>query len=430
MPARAARRSIVRSSATATRAGRRASTRTRSSRSAHRVPRPTERALTRAAEGARHACRPTSAATRARVQRAKTKLEAALDERRDGAARAATGDGPRPRPHDARRAARWRGAMHPVTLVIDEIVDIFRELGFTVALGPESGDRVVQLRRANFPPDHPAMDMHDTLYLGDGALLRTHTSPVQMRTLQSYAPPIRILAPGTVLPPRFFDASHAPVFAQIEGLAVDEGISFVDLKATLTHFAQPLLRRRRRRASVRATSRSPSRRRRWTCECRLCGGSGCPACKGTGWMEILGSGMVHPAVLEAAGVDSERYTGWAFGMGPAASRCALRHSRHPPALRFRRALPGAARAMNVSVDWLRRVPRRDAHRAAQLRDLLTARCATVDEHRSRCAPTWRRSSSARVVEEARRIRTPTTCGSRRWTRHAASCSTSCAARRT
>jgi phenylalanyl-tRNA synthetase alpha chain len=139
---------------------------------------------------------------------------------------------------------------------------------------------------------------------------------VQVRTLQRYAPPIRILAPGTVFRRDPFDASHAPAFAQVEGLAVDEGISFVDLKATLTHFAQRFFgatRTRFRPSYFPFTEPSAE----MDVECRLCAGSGCAACKGTGWMEILGSGMVHPAVLESAGIDSERYTGWAFGMGPA-----------------------------------------------------------------------------------------------------------------
>ncbi len=211
---------------------------------------------------------------------------------------------------------RWQGAKHPVTLVIDEIVGIFRELGFSVALGPESETEWYNFAALNFPPDHPAMDMHDTLYLGEGALLRTHTSPVQVRTLQRYAPPIRILAPGKVFRRDPFDASHAPAFEQIEGLSVDEGISFVDLKATLTNFAQKFFgktRTRFRPSYFPFTEPSAE----MDVECRLCGGVGCSACKGTGWMEIMGSGMVHPAVLEAAGVDSERYTGWAFGMGPA-----------------------------------------------------------------------------------------------------------------
>ena len=244
---------------------------------------------------------------------AKTKLSGALDERRTtlsrGAAKGLHIDLTMPARH------RWIGGKHPVTLVIDEIVGIFRELGFTVALGPETESEWYNFGALNFPPDHPAMDLHDTLYVGDGALLRTHTSPVQVRTLQRYAPPIRILAPGTVFRRDPFDASHAPAFAQIEGLAVDEGISFVDLKATLTHFAQRFFgatRTRFRPSYFPFTEPSAE----MDVECRLCGGRGCSACKGTGWMEILGSGMVHPAVLEAAGIDSERYTWWAFGMGP------------------------------------------------------------------------------------------------------------------
>jgi phenylalanyl-tRNA synthetase alpha chain len=245
---------------------------------------------------------------------AKNKLNAALDERRTTLSHSVA-KGPRidltmPARH------RWIGGKHPVTIVIDEIVGIFRELGFTVALGPETESEWYNFGALNFPPDHPAMDLHDTLYVGDGALLRTHTSPVQVRTLQRFAPPIRILAPGTVFRRDPFDASHAPAFAQIEGLAVDEGISFVDLKATLTHFAQRFFgatRTRFRPSFFPFTEPSAE----MDVECRLCGGRGCAACKGTGWMEILGSGMVHPAVLEAAGIDSERYTGWAFGMGPA-----------------------------------------------------------------------------------------------------------------
>ncbi|MEP6905881.1 MAG: phenylalanine--tRNA ligase subunit alpha, partial [Gemmatimonadales bacterium] len=211
---------------------------------------------------------------------------------------------------------QWKGGKHPVTLVIEEIEDIFSELGFTVALGPEAETEWHNFTALNFPPDHPAMDMHDTLYLEDGVLLRTHTSPVQIRTLQSYTPPIRILAPGNVYRRDFFDASHAPVFAQIEGLSVDEGISFVDLKATLTHFANRFFgatRTRFRPSYFPFTEPSAE----MDVQCTLCKGSGCAACKNTGWSEILGSGMVHPSVLDASGVDSERYTGWAFGMGPA-----------------------------------------------------------------------------------------------------------------
>jgi phenylalanyl-tRNA synthetase alpha chain len=211
---------------------------------------------------------------------------------------------------------RWEGAKHPVTLVIEEIDGIFRELGFTVALGPEAESNWYNFASLNFPDNHPALDAHDTLYLGDDVLLRTHTSPVQVRTLQRYPPPVRVLIPGNVYRRDFFDASHAPMFAQIEGLAVDEGISFVDLKATLTRFAQRFFgaaRTRFRPSFFPFTEPSAE----MDVLCGVCGGSGCATCKGTGWIEILGSGMVHPRVIEAAGLDSERYTGWAFGMGPA-----------------------------------------------------------------------------------------------------------------
>jgi phenylalanyl-tRNA synthetase alpha chain len=220
-------------------------------------------------------------------------------------------------PSDLTMPARhvWRGAKHPVTLVIEEIVEIFRELGFTVALGPLVETEWYNFGSLNFPPDHPALDAHDTLYLREDVLLRTHTSPVQIRTLQHFPPPIRILAPGDVARRDFFDASHAPVFAQIEGLCVDEGISFVDLKAMLTNFAQRFFGSavtRFRPSYFPFTEPSAE----MDVQCQLCKGAGCPVCKGTGWTEILGSGMVHPSVLEAAGVDAERYTGWAFGMGP------------------------------------------------------------------------------------------------------------------
>lgn len=219
---------------------------------------------------------------------------------------------------------RWVGAEHPVTRVVDEIVDIFRGIGFTVAVGPEVETEWYNFTALNFPADHPAMDMHDTLYVdappaneeGGRLLLRTHTSPVQIRAMLQSPPPVRVVIPGLVYRNDPFDASHAPAFSQIEGLAVDEGISFVDLKATLVHFAHqffsPDTKVRFRPSFFPFTEPSAE----MDVECQLCHGSGCPACKGTGWMEILGCGMVHPAVFEFSGVDPERYTGWAFGMGP------------------------------------------------------------------------------------------------------------------
>ncbi len=211
---------------------------------------------------------------------------------------------------------RWIGGKHPVTIVIEEIQDIFRELGFTIAVGPEAETEELNFTALNFPPDHPAMDLHDTLYLGDKVLLRTHTSPVQIRTMRAHKPPIRVLSPGNVYRRDFFDASHAPMFAQIEGLSVDEGVSFVDLKATLTLFANRFFgttKTRFRPSFFPFTEPSAE----MDVQCGLCKGAGCPACKGSGWMEILGSGMVHPRVLDGAGIDTSKYSGWAFGMGPA-----------------------------------------------------------------------------------------------------------------
>jgi len=249
-----------------------------------------------------------------RFNEARTRLQSLHDERKTALGRARRGAAKDDLSLPERRV--WKGAKHPVTLVIEEIEGIFRELGFTVAQGPEAETEWYNFGSLNFPPNHPALDAHDTLYLEGGGLLRTHTSPVQVRTLQRYAPPIRVLIPGTVYRRDFFDASHAPAFAQLEGLCVDEGISFVDLKSTLNRFAERFFgasRTRFRPSFFPFTEPSAE----MDVQCGICGGSGCPACKGTGWIEILGSGMVHPAVLEAAGLDSERYTGWAFGMGPA-----------------------------------------------------------------------------------------------------------------
>ena len=260
----------------------------------------------------------------AAINALKQAVEAAL-ETREAELRAAAGGGPALDLTMPGRTA-WRGSRHPVTLVIDEITEIFRELGFTVALGPEAETEWYNFGALNFPADHPAMDMHDTFYLdvggdvrpGDGkaVLLRTHTSPVQIRTMLAGPPPYRVVIPGVVYRKDPFDPSHAPVFWQVEGLAVDEGISFVDLKGTLLHFARqffsPSTKVRFRPSFFPFTEPSAE----MDVSCFLCAGAGCSACKGTGWMEILGCGMVHPKVLENCGVDAERYSGFAFGMGP------------------------------------------------------------------------------------------------------------------
>jgi phenylalanyl-tRNA synthetase alpha chain len=212
--------------------------------------------------------------------------------------------------------ATWPGGLHLVTQVVDEICDIFRELGLVRAVGPEAETEYYNFVALNFPTDHPAIDAQDSFYLEGGAVLRTHTSPVQVRVLERYPPPIRVVSPGQCYRRDPFDPSHSPVFEQIEGLVVDEGVSFVDLKATLSTFA------RRFFGSGTQTRFAPSYfpftepSAEMLVTCAGCRGAGCPTCKQTGWLEILGSGMVHPAVLETAGVDPERYTGFAFGMGP------------------------------------------------------------------------------------------------------------------
>ena len=212
---------------------------------------------------------------------------------------------------------QWRGAKHPSTLVIERITAIFGELGFTRYVGPEAETDWHNFWALNFPADHPAVDAHDTLYLGEGTLLRTHTSPLQIRSMQQYPPPIRILMPGMCYRKDPFDASHSPAFLQVEGLAVDEGITFVDLKATLTWFTQRFfgkdIKVRFRPSFFPFTEPSAE----MDVECQICHGPGCATCKHTGWAEMWGCGMVHPAVLENVGLDPERYTGWAFGMGPA-----------------------------------------------------------------------------------------------------------------
>jgi phenylalanyl-tRNA synthetase alpha chain len=206
------------------------------------------------------------------------------------------------------------GAFHPLTQVHDEIVDVFTGMGFAVAEGPEVELDFYNFEALNIPKDHPARDMQDTFYVGGEVLLRTHTSPVQIRTMERQKPPVRIICPGRVYR-RDADITHSPVFHQVEGLAVDRGISMGDLKGTLALFARELFgpdsRIRFRPSFFPFTEPSAE----VDVLCFLCKGGGCRVCKQSGWLEILGSGMVHPRILRAMGYDTEEVTGWAFGMG-------------------------------------------------------------------------------------------------------------------
>ena len=206
------------------------------------------------------------------------------------------------------------GALHPVSRVVEEMEAIFVELGFSVAEGPEIEDDFHNFEALNFPPDHPARDSQDTFLLEDGRLLRTHTSPVQIRTMLAREPPIRVICPGRVYR-HDNDLRHSPMFHQIEGLEVGGGHRFAHLKGTLLAFLRrlfaPDVQIRLRPSFFPFTEPSAE----VDVTCGSCRGAGCATCSGTGWMEIIGSGMVDPRVLEKCGIDPERYSGWAFGMG-------------------------------------------------------------------------------------------------------------------
>ena len=206
------------------------------------------------------------------------------------------------------------GSLHPVTLVSREIEAVFRSLGYSVAEGPEIEDDRFNFALLNFPEDHPARDAQDTLFVEDGRLLRTHTSPVQIRTMLARKPPIRVICPGRVYR-NDNDLRHSPMFHQVEGLCVAEGITMGDLKGTLeafiTRLFTPDTKVRLRPSYFPFTEPS--------CEvditCQICKGKGCATCSSTGWMEILGAGMVDPRVLANCGIDPDRYSGFAFGLG-------------------------------------------------------------------------------------------------------------------
>jgi phenylalanyl-tRNA synthetase alpha chain len=207
-----------------------------------------------------------------------------------------------------------RGHLHPITQVALEIYDIFRRMGFKVVEGPEVELDYYNFEALNIPADHPARDMQDTFYVSDKVLLRTHTSPMEIRVMETQSPPVRIISPGKVYR-RDSDVTHTPMFHQVEGLLVDKGVTFGDLKGTLTSFVHQMFGRetalRFRPSFFPFTEPSAE----VDIQCVICRGKGCRTCKNTGWIEILGSGMNDPAIYAFVGYDPEVYSGFAFGMG-------------------------------------------------------------------------------------------------------------------
>ena len=215
------------------------------------------------------------------------------------------------------------GSRHPISLVKNEIVEVFSRLGYTVADGPEIEDDQHVFTSLNFPPEHPARDMQDTFFIEKQGsepnpkdiLLRTHTSSIQVRTMEHQKPPIRVICPGRVFRNEAISYRAHCIFHQIEGLYIDEGVSFADMKQSLLYFAKEIFGEQaqiRMRPSYFPFT-EPSAE--VDVSCNLCGGKGCPVCKGTGWLEIMGCGMVDPNVLKASNIDPEKYSGFAFGMG-------------------------------------------------------------------------------------------------------------------
>ncbi|WP_212631841.1 phenylalanine--tRNA ligase subunit alpha [Pseudomonas sp. KB-10] len=206
------------------------------------------------------------------------------------------------------------GGLHPVTRTLERVEQFFTHIGFSVAEGPEVEDDYHNFEALNIPGHHPARAMHDTFYFNANMLLRTHTSPVQVRTMESQQPPIRIVCPGRVYRCDS-DITHSPMFHQVEGLLVDEGISFADLKGTIEEFLRVFFEKplgvRFRPSFFPFTEPSAE----VDMQCVMCSGKGCRVCKQTGWLEVMGCGMVHPNVLRMSGIDPEKYSGFAFGMG-------------------------------------------------------------------------------------------------------------------
>ena len=213
------------------------------------------------------------------------------------------------------------GHKHPNTIALEEVERIFVGMGYEVVEGPEVEYDLYNFEKLNIPKGHPARDEQDTFYINDSILLRSQTSPVQARVMEKQKPPIRMIAPGRVFRSDEVDATHSPSFHQIEGLYIDEGVSFADMKQSLLYFVQeffgPETKIRLRPSYFPFTEPSAE----MDISCNLCGGKGCNVCKHTGWLEIMGCGMVDPNVLEACGIDSNKYSGFAFGMG--VERCSM-----------------------------------------------------------------------------------------------------------
>lgn len=209
----------------------------------------------------------------------------------------------------------FTGRLHPLTYVLREIKSCFYNMGFSIAQGPEVETEYYNFEALNIPKGHPARDMQDTLFIDDDIVLRTHTSPVQIHVMENQPPPVRIIAPGRCYRRDTPDASHSPFFHQVEGLCVDEGVGFADLKGIILTFAKRMfgsdMKIRFRPSFFPFTEPSAE----YDFSCLICRGRGCRVCKGTGWVEISGAGMVNPAVFQYVGYDPEKYTGYAFGMG-------------------------------------------------------------------------------------------------------------------
>ena len=207
------------------------------------------------------------------------------------------------------------GSLHPVTLVIKDMTDILKRMGFTVVSGPEMEKEYYNFEALNIPKDHPARDMQDTYYLSNGDLLRTHTSPNQVRAMQKYGAPLKVCAPGRVFRNEDMDANHETTFFQLEGMVIDKGVSISNLiyvmRSLLSETFKKDVRVRLRPGFFPFTEPSFE----LDCSCLMCDGKGCPTCKGAGWIEFCGCGMIHPNVLRESGIDPEEYTGFAFGFG-------------------------------------------------------------------------------------------------------------------